>query len=629
MATNYFIYFENTIYRDQKTTTVFNGAFVSELSNKPVCFRDFDQLFIALDLKMFKPNTKFYMHDMKMNGYFIVDWLERNGYSKALDVIEGENVVTYKWNDAKILKPHTYTCYIDRYGNWYEIKVGLENTQILFKDFSKILPFTMQQISHDFDTEHKYVEYNRSSKMNKYVASIDDVERARNNVLCLKECSIKFRSHGLTGDTIGSCALSDFRDKVGFKRFKKLFPNIYENKISEDEFGSDSIGSYVMKSYCGAFCYVNPEKKRKIIENGNTIDCNSLYPYMMHSISGRVYPVGEGEMHKGKAEKNSRKYFFQRFKCHFKLKDGYLPFIKIRNSYLYNPRECLESSDIVLDNGHRFPHLVELCLTQTELELFFKHYDVYDIEYLDYCDFFVTRGIFDFYIDYWKDVKDHAKNSVDLIVAKFMLNSLYGKFATMIYSTFKIPFISEKDDYVKMAYQIEENATPGYIPVGSAIISEARCFIVDICQKNYHKGSKGFCYSDSDSMHVDIPLQDIVGVKFDNKKLGYFKHETTWDKAYFARSKRYIEHVTHEKGVEVVPYHNIICAGLLDRSKLILRKVLGDELSEDEKIEIEKYLNDDEIKFMKRSKKIDCFKTTFSVPGIKLKKDYTWRTYNK
>lgn len=615
----YYADFETTVYEGQRTTEVWCGAIVEENSENPILFRSMSQFFGLIDTLPFM--SKIYFHNLKFDGSFILSYLERNGYKQAIDVTtDGDNII-YKWEEGNFpSKKNTYTTFISRKGIWYDIRVHTKHTVVLFKDSLKVLPFSVEQIGKAFETKHRktnieYTGYRTPTTQ----MSEKEKEYVRNDVLVVKEAMKKFRARGFKRDTIGGCALTDFKHRYGAVQYNIDFPNIYNEKISKEEYGEESLGQYILNSYCGAFVYVNPEKEKKKIKNGLTLDVTSLYPSVMHSMYGVQYPYGEGKLHKGRGKKRKNKYFFQRLRCEFRLKEGKLPFIKIRWDYHYNPRECLRTSDLTV-LGQTIRNPVELTLTQTELELFFEHYEVYNLEYLDYCEFSARSGIFDGYIDYWIEQKNNATNKAERTIAKLLLNSLYGKFASSYLSSFKVPYLSD-DGIIRYRDQMEEDGTPGYIPIGSAIISEARCFSVKACQLNYHPGGKGFCYCDTDSMHLDCKLEEVVGVKIAKNELCTYKHESSWDYAFFDHAKRYIEHVTEEDGEKVKePYHAITCAGLPDFGKLLLRYTMGDKLKDDELELIERKKSKEVEEFISKKRSITCFTKGLKVPGKLMKK---------
>ena len=125
-------------------------------------------------------------------------------------------------------------------------------------------------------------------------------------------------------------------------------------------------------------------------------------------------------------------------------------------------------------------------------------------------------------------------------LAKLFLNNLYGKMASNTDSSFKYAYTKE-DKTVGFVTIEEHDKKPGYIPVGSAITSYARCFTIRAAQANYHGVNKpGFCYADTDSIHCDLPPEKIVGIRVDPVNFCCWKLESQWDVAIFTRQKTYI-----------------------------------------------------------------------------------------
>jgi hypothetical protein len=63
------------------------------------------------------------------------------------------------------------------------------------------------------------------------------------------------------------------------------------------------------------------------------------------------------------------------------------------------------------------------------MDLFLEHYKVYNLEYICGYMFKKCTGIFNPYIDHWMEIKANSEGGTRQL-AKLMLNSLYGKFAT-------------------------------------------------------------------------------------------------------------------------------------------------------------------------------------------------------
>lgn len=263
-----------------------------------------------------------------------------------------------------------------------------------------------------------------------------------------------------------------------------------------------------------------------------------------------------------------------------------MPFIQIKGNLLYKGTESLSSSDVydyktgayyqyyIDKNGNKHDTRVEMTLTMMDFELIKEHYELVDFEILDGCYFNSQEGIFDEYINKYKRIKMTSKGAVREL-AKLFLNNLYGKMASSTCSSFKLAYPKQDKSIGFITVEANEKDA-GYIPVGSAITSYARCFTIRAAQKNYHGvNKKGFIYADTDSIHCDLLPQEITGIKVHDSDFCAWKLESCWDKAIFVRQKTYIEHVTHENCEEIEhPYNNIKCAGMPQRCKDLFQKSL-------------------------------------------------------
>ena len=203
----------------------------------------------------------------------------------------------------------------------------------------------------------------------------------------------------------------------------------------------------------------------------------------------------------------------------------------------------------------------------TDFALIKEHYELVDFEILDGCYFFSSIGIFDTYIDKYKEIKMNSKGAMREL-AKLFLNNLYGKLASSTDSSFKVAYVKE-DKSLGFYTVTQHNKRPVYIAAGSAITSYARNFTIRAAQKNYYgKDERGFIYADTDSIHCDLQPDEIKGIKVDPKEFCCWKLESCWDEGWFVRQKTYIEHITHED-LEPIdkPYYNVKCAGMPQKCK--------------------------------------------------------------
>ena len=616
--------FETTVYKGQKTTEVWASACVELFTEEVHLFHSISEQFEYF--QSLSTNVICYYHNLKFDGEFWVSFLLNSlGYTQAYEQDDENDISTIHW-----MKPHDMPCKSFQYtissmGTWYKIVIKTHNKIIELRDSYKLLPFKLKRIGKAFKTKHQKLEmeYKGVRYAGCYITP-EEEEYIKNDVLVIKEALEIMFQQGHKKLTIGSCCLAEYRSIVGGKKYDEYFPNMYEIPLDEEKYGSPNAGEYIRKSYRGGWCYLVKGKENKLFTGGTTADVNSLYPSVMSSESGSIYPVGKPTFWKGNfipdEAKGFNKFYFIRVKTMFHIREGKLPFIQIKGNLRYKATEMLESSDIydkatgkyvqfrkTLD-GDIVPTHVILTMTMIDWQLFKEHYYLLEPEILDGCYFNAKIGIFDEYIDKYKKIKLESTGALREL-AKLFLNNLYGKMASNTDSSFKVAKLDE-DGVVKYFIVNQNNKIPGYIPVGSAITSYARNFTIRAAQKNYHGlDNPGFIYADTDSIHCDLEPDELVGVIEDPKEFCCWKFESCWDKGLFVRQKTYIEHVTHENREPIEePYYNVKCAGMPERSKNLFLKAMGEKVKEEE-------YTDEEKEFLKKDLQLTDFKRGLIVPG--------------
>lgn len=643
--------FETTVYAGQVHTEVWAAASVELFTEDVNIFHSIEEQFEYF--KKLKCNIICYYHNLKFDGAFWLSYLLVDlGYKQAgvrksdgSEELNEEDVDDFVWLEQWNMPTKSFMYSISDMGQWYRIIIKISDKHYLeIRDSLKLLPFSVARIGASFKTKHKKLEMEYTGF--RYAGcEITDEEKhyIANDVLVIKEALEIMFTEGHKKLTIGSCCLAEFRRTIPSDFYDEWFPNLYKFKLGKefgvgkfDEKGNwidGTIGDYIRKSYRGGWCYLVKGKAKKIYTNGTTADVNSLYPSMMHSESGNKYPIGLPTFWRGNAIPKEaldyNAYYFVRVRTQFYLKKGKLPFIQIKSSLLYKGTESLETSDVYLYDkktktgtyhstvkdfdGTIKPATVEMTLTMTDFELIREHYNLTNFEILDGCYFKTVVGLFDEYINKYKEIKLKSTGA-QRELAKLFLNNLYGKMASSPDSSFKIAFV--KDDKSVGFMTVEANdKIPGYIPIGSAITSYARNFTIRAAQKNYYGVNKrGFIYADTDSIHCDLEPDEIKGIKVDDKNFCCWKLESCWDKAYFVRQKTYIEHIVKENCKEIEnPFYSIKCAGMPQRCKDLFLASMG------EKIDL-KETTEDEQKFLAEKRTIEDFDIGLIVPGKLLPK---------
>lgn len=630
--------FETTVFDGQTFTEVWASALVQMYSEDVAVVNSIGKTYDYLVDQ--KCNCVVYYHNLKFDGEFWLYYLVKVlGFSQAC-VIDEEEPSNTTWIKPREMPDKSLVYTISDRGQWYKITFKVNGKLIELRDSLKLLPFSVKEIGRSFKTKHQKseIEYKGVRHAGGKI-SPEEQEYIKNDVLVVKEALEFMYEQGHKRLTIGSCCLTEYKNIIGDDLFKAMFPNLLEYPLDESVYGASNADQYIRKSYKGGWCYVVTKKANQRKKNGLTADVNSLYPSMMHSQSGNRFPVGyprgfwSGNEIPEKALR-PKAYFFIRIRTRFYLKKDKLPFIQIKGNLLYKSTQCLETSDYydrktgkyhrwLMKDGKMIPTTVELTLTCTDYYLFLEHYNVEDFEILDGCWFNTDIGIFDEYINRYKEIKMNSKGAMRTL-AKLFLNNLYGKLATNDNSSFKL-LIDKNEEEIGFIPIPQHDKPIVYIPAGSAVTSYARNFTIRAAQANYYGADKsGFIYADTDSIHCDIPIEELKGVKIDDKDFCCWKVEALWDEAIFARQKTYIEHVIAEdlKPIDN-PYYSIKCAGMPDRCKNLLNARLTNKTFTDEEkmelsVDVIDFLFDDDGNT--KPMELEDFKIGIKIPGKLLPK---------
>lgn len=515
---------------------------------------------VGIDIESFmewveKCQGNIYFHNLRFDGEFIVNWLLRNGFEHS---------------DSGL--PNTFKTVISNMGQWYSVDIcygykGKKKLHTILYDSLKKLPFTVKQIAKGFKMEimKGEIDYHKDRPIG-YQMTHEELSYLVNDTEIVADALKVQFEQGLDKMTNGSDSLSGFKSIIGTKMFEQLFPTF-----------SIELDLNIRQAYRGGFTWLNERYKGLEIGEGLVFDVNSLYPAQMYN---RPLPYGMPLYFDGKYEEDEmHPLYIQHLRCSFEIKEGHIPMIQNQRKMLPHKKstEYLRSSEWTV---------VDLYVTNVDLELIREHYYLEDVEYVSGWKFKQRVGIFNQFIDKWTYIK-MTETGAKKLLAKLMLNSLYGKFASNPDVTGKIPYLKE-DFSTGFRDGDEEMRDPVYTPMGIFITSWARFTTIETAQKCFDR----IIYCDTDSIHLEgteIPesIKDII----DDNKLGYWAHEGTFKRAKYLRQKTYcydmyVKEVEKNGEIEYVPSnreeHNALkfdvkCAGMPDTVK---KKVTFDNFKE-------------------------------------------------
>lgn len=470
-----------------------------------------------------------YFHNLKFDGSFIVNWLLKNGY---------------RHDDSG--QPYTFTTIISDMGQWYMIDVcygykGKKNPRKIHTriyDSLKKLPFKVSQIAKGFDLPIRKgdIDYHKPRPIG-YEPTEDEKAYIKNDIEIIADALQTQFDQGQDRMTNGSDSLYGFKASISKQMFDYMYPVF-----------SLELDANIRLAYRGGFTWLNNQYAGKTIGEGIVFDVNSLYPSQMYD---RPLPYGVPIPYEGEYVYDEEyPLFIQHIRCEFHLKPNRIPIIQIKKNIMFKENEYLTTSD---------GEVVDLYVTNIDLELIEEHYELYDVEYLNGWKFKQNTGVFKTFIDKWNYVKTHETGAKRLL-AKLMLNSLYGKFATNPDVTGKIPYLKE-DGSNGFQTGEEEFKKPVYTPLGVFITSWARYTTITAAQKCYDR----IIYCDTDSIHlVGTSIPDAIKDIVDDTKMGYWQHEATFKRAKYLRQKTYIQEIYNKDGST---YTSVKCAGMPDTIK--------------------------------------------------------------
>lgn len=454
-----------------------------------------------------------YFHNLKFDGRFILDWLLNNRYqldtSGDFDLVRG-----------------SFKCLISDMGRFYSLTVKWWNGNTTeFRDSLNKIPLPVARIATAFKLGEVKgdIDYHTYRPVG-HILTDEERDYIRRDVSIVAKAMVQTLEAGMLKLTVASDSLAHYKELMG-KRFDKLFPIL-----------SHEMDAEIRRAYRGGFTYADPRFKGCLTRSGIVLDVNSLYPAVMKN---ELIPYGEPQYQDGKVTPDDS-FPLTIFSITFtaSLKPNHIPCIQIKGSSIFAATEYL--TDIL--------EPTTLMMTNVDFELYSDHYDMDILEWGGGWRFRAKRGLFDEYINKWAKIKEESVGGMREI-AKLHLNSLYGKFATNPNVSSKIPVL--RDGVVRLVRGADDQRDPVYTAAGVFITSHARNLTIRAAQDNYDV----FAYADTDSLHLikdsahlvgrdpkTVTAEELgIGLDVHPTRMGAWKFEYAFDKAFYIRPKAYLE----------------------------------------------------------------------------------------
>lgn len=475
------------------------------------------------------PNyRKLYFYNLKFDSSFIIDYLLKQDYP-CFD--------TGKRN----LPDYGFTVLRSDDGPVYSVTIKHPYGTTEIWDALKKIPSSVSRIAKDlkFEEQKLEIDYN-AYRAPGHKLTPEEIEYIKNDVTIVGKALQGFMDTSLfdfsevasdiklTHMTIGGDAIDFLKKTIGLRNWNRYFPPL-----------NDDVDSFLRKGYYGGMVWVKPELQGKDLGCGLVYDNNSMHPSQLRN---KPMPFGEPVYYEGGyIEDELYPLYFQHLKVTATVKPNHIPNISLKRALRSSEAEYLRE----LDDA-------ELWITSVDLETMFEQYDIHCIEYIDGYKFAAIQGMFNKYIDFWMHVKATSKG-IKRMIAKLMLNNIYGKFGTRPEQLSVVPYLEDG----KVCYRPSEapvNPKYPYLPVAVFTTAYSRQTLVRAGQSVYDR----LVYMDTDSLHI-TGLEIPEGLDIHDTEIGKWKLESRFTRARFLRCKRYIEEIDGKL--------NVKCGGMSDKLK--------------------------------------------------------------
>lgn len=309
----------------------------------------------------------------------------------------------------------------------------------------------------------------------------------------------------LRGTTIASMAMTDYIDG-DYAGFKRHFPS-----LSRDDYHR------MRPAYYGAIVHGKPGEYRDC----RSWDVNSLYPSIMRDSS---MPVGSPMWYDGEyRHDNDYPLHIDVIAFDARLKTG-------KTATLTNILPVWGYEGERLDSTLG---VVTMPVTDVDWETLTENCDVHVWEHVGGWKFRKSHGLYYTYVDKWFHVKQTATGERKQM-AKLLLNSLVGKFGASLYRPMLHPKPSA-DGGVDFTVDKPESANSlAWLPTAAYVNAYGR----QILSRAMNANAGRVLYADTDGMILE-GLDAPVGIETDDRKLGAWKNDHTYERLRILGNRKY------------------------------------------------------------------------------------------
>lgn len=324
--------------------------------------------------------------------------------------------------------------------------------------------------------------------------------------------------------SISSIAFETFKEENEFKHFTPY--------LKKEDFEN------IRKSYRGGLCEINDNYKNKIIDNVKLYDINSFYSSIMITEDMPVYRAYHWKTKSPPPFDTDKNLIIYHIYVDYKIQKNKVSIINNLNDFAFSKNSIKDTQGMMID----------LWLTDIELEYMRNNYDIYEINFIECYIFSKINGskIFGDYIKKYYNIKKQCTQKKDLegkAIAKAQLEGLYGKYGSNNKYNLYRPILI--NDIITLKYDYTMETKGEYLPIAIYTTAYARVRLANIINKCYDK----FIYCDTDSI-ATIGTHKDYNIKVSDK-IGEFKVEFEADTAKFIKQKTYYMENAENKKVVV------------------------------------------------------------------------------